>query len=290
MKRHLKLALLALTITGCLTSCLKDEETTVLYSSQQIPDINIFMPSTLVHLMGNTHLHFGDEPPRISGSFYADKLFIEDVAYADTTLLVHSVIAGNPVTNSYINLHDQHKGILKCDYTSPKDMGNFQILEFSRSDTTLAHIKESEVPLMESEFRPIYFDGSRLDYDDFNRAYIMGDGNSFTIYYYETVVIYAPPTSQFPINNFYPLVANIISGKVENRNVVQYDSLNMPTDTVTEQVIKDFVWGREVLGYFNDGPSLQQIINLGKQPKPGDAWYIKNSGHDVCQQPYEGDF
>lgn len=283
--------MLILALTGCLTSCLKDENATVLYSSQEIPDINYFMPSSLLNLMGNENLHFGDEPPRISGTFYADSLYVQQAKYADTTMPIHSVIAGNRLSNSYLNIFEQHKGILKCEYTAIRNVSNYDIYEFSREDSTYAHFRESDVPLMDSPVRPIYFEeGSKLDLDDFHRAYLMGEGDDFTMYYYEVLVNYAPPTVPFTINSFYPVIANIISGTLKERNVIQYDSLHNPTDTIKEQIIKDFIWGKEVLGYFKDGPSLQQIIQQGMQPKSGDAWYLKNSGMDVYQKPYEGDF
>lgn len=290
MKRHLKHSLLIFALAGCLTSCLKDENATVLYSSQEIPDINYFMPSSLLNLMGNENLHFGDEPPRISGTFYADSLVVQRVKYADTTMNIHSVIEGNQLSNSYLNIFEQHKGIIKCEYTAIRKVSSFDIYEFSRVDSTHSHFRSSSHPLTDSPTKPIYFEDSKIDLDDFHRAYIMGEGNDFTMYYYDVLCNYAPPTVPFNVNSFYPVIANIISGTLDERSSIQYDSLNNPTDTIKEQIIKNFIWGKEVLGYFKDGTSLQQIIEQGMQPKIGDAWYIKNSGVNVYQKPYEGDF
>ena len=286
MKRHLKLALLAIAVTGCLTSCLKDENTTVLYSSQQIPDINFFMPSSLLQVMGNENLHFGDEPPRISGTFYADRIVTRKASFIDTTMTTHNVIVGNPQVSSYFHIHDQHKGILKCEYSAPRP--GTDVVELSRTDSTYAHMRNTAAPLIDSPYKPSYFDAP-LNYDDFHQAYIMGKGNDFTIYYYETLINYVPPTSFVPVNNFYPLVANIISGTLDTRTVIVQDTVNHTTDTVQEQIIKNFIWGKENMGYFSNNPMLPLFIEQGFQPKPGDAWYNDNSSRDVYQKPFEGD-
>ena len=290
MKRHLKLSLIILALTGCFTSCLKDEQTTVLYSSQEIPDINYFMPTTLLNLMGNSCLHFGDEPPRLSGCYYADSLFIEHAVFIDTTLDHHSINLGLQPYQAYFNFYDQHKGIIKCDYTSPRKQYGFDIVEYSREDSTHLRIKENDTPLTESPYKPTYFNEPQLKLEDFNRAYIMGEGDNFTLYYYEMLINHTPSGTPFTTSNFYPIVANIISGRIDTRNVIQYDSLHMPTDTVREQIIKDFYWGKEVLGYFSNGTSLQQMIDAGYQPTIGDTWYLNNSGKDVYLKDCEVDF
>ena len=53
-----------------LNSCLKDDPAnneTIFYAYQQIPNINDYMPQSLLLAMGENNLYYGDEPPRIEG-------------------------------------------------------------------------------------------------------------------------------------------------------------------------------------------------------------------------------
>ena len=72
MKKHLIKVLLILCGTLALSSCLKDDpenNPTVYYAYQYIPNINEFMPQRLLFALGNEHLHFGDEPPKIENVY-----------------------------------------------------------------------------------------------------------------------------------------------------------------------------------------------------------------------------
>lgn len=291
MKKHfLRFSLLFFALATCLASCLKDEGTAVDYSFQSIPDINTFMPHTLLTTMGDNNLHYGDEPPRISGTFFADSLRIVDTFFVNHSLSQHSVNIGPQSYKAYFNLYEQHKGILKCDYSSPRNIYGYELIEFSREDSTYLKFGNSAYPLLNSAVKPDYFNSEKINLDNFQHAYMMGNDNYFTLYYYEVLVNYLDPTAPFSITNFYPVVANIISGKCNTRQVIEYDSLQSPIDTITESYIEEFRWGKEVIGYFNDGSSLQQIINLGRQPSPGDSWFLDNSGYPVYPKPYNGDF
>lgn len=284
MKRQLKLVMLVLLASCGLSSCLKDEKTTVLYSTQEIPDINHFMPSTLLQLLGKDNLHFGDNPPKISGTFYADKVVTRKVSYADSTMGTHSVFVSNPQISPYFRFHDQHKGILKCEYSAP--WPGSDILTFSRSDSTYAMFRNTTSPLTDSPYKPSYFNAP-IDYDNFRHAYIIGKGNDFTIYYYEIIITTAETT---PVNNFHTLLADIISGTLDTRTVIVQNTISHTTDTIQEQIIKNFIWGKEVIGYFSNDQQLPNLIQQGLCPMPGDTWYNDNCGRDVYQKPFEGDF
>ena len=115
----------------------------------------------------------------------------------------------------------------------------------------------------------------------------MGEGKKFTVYYYEALINYVPGTVPFNVNSFYPVVANIISGEVVDSWEFVTDTLGHRIDSTKTQYIRDFRWGKEVLGYFKDGTTLQQIIALGRQPGKGDAWFLNNSGKNVTIKHYD---
>ena len=56
------------------------------------------------------------------------------------------------------------------------------------------------------------------------------------------------------------------------------DTVNHTTDTIEAKVIKDLRWGIETMKYLNAGTSINQIIQLGYLPTPGDIMILKNEG------------
>ena len=96
------------------TSCLKDDPAnngTVFYGHQQIPNINEFMPQELLEAIGNNRLYFGDEPPRIEGSYTTDNTNVTRVIRIPESnwMRPEGVIDGY----RYFKFFEQHLGIAK---------------------------------------------------------------------------------------------------------------------------------------------------------------------------------
>ena len=97
----------------------------------------------------------------------------------------------------------------------------------------------------------------------------MGNDPYFTAFYYEIRDIKSKAE---------PLNAVIFSGRVDKEISVQTDTINHTTDTIVTNVIKDLRWGIETMKYLNAGTSINQIIQLGYLPTPGDIMLLKNDG------------
>ena len=287
MKRHLFLALLTTSLVCCFTSCLKDDtNSTIIYSSQEIPDINTFMPHRLIEKMGQNRIHYGDEPPKFTAHFILDSLYMKEVDLyhpnADTTSPYQE---GNKAGMNYqVNYYDQIKSIIQTNYTKVNDIFNpfthelfSQYYEISDPDSTYNLCKGSIRPIFTSPDRPSYFSNDSYNKNDFGRAYIIGSGNEFTIYYYDVVINKYNTNWPYQRNNFYPVLANIISGKLVETN----PNVNDSTGATPRYIIKNFYWGKEIMGYFNAGPSLDEIIANGGQPAPGDVVILNNYGDDI---------
>lgn len=286
MKKHLIRTLFILCGFALFSSCMKDDPAnngTVFYGHQQIPNINEFMPQELLEAIGNNRLHFGDEPPKIEGSYTADNTTVTRVVRIPEShwMRPEGAIDGY----RYFKFFEQHMGIAKLKYlyyNYNNHSGNLEISEIERSsnDSTLALINEYYDQFAADTLAPVYFDDEHIDKDVFNTVYIMGKDPYFTIYYYEVIHTHL----------FHPLKANIISGKVDKEFIVETDTVTGITDTIVRPVIKDFVWGIENMIYFKGGPILDMLLNpvSGNQtlPKPGDIIVIENET-DVHQGEYQ---
>ena len=239
------------------------------------PDIHDFMPSTLLNLFGEENIHQGNTPPDITGSWLASDLYITDVDYADTTLGFHSLVSGNLLGTTYFSFHDFSQNELKTAYFILMNPAlNFQYLEYSDMDSTALILQNHADIMISNPILPSYFQTNSFDFSLFDKAYIIGADDQFTVYFYDIVLNQIPENSPFPVNNFYPVSAKIISGKAlrdQNGNVTG---------------IADFRVGQEVVGYVNDGNALQISIQQGYQPTPGDAWIKTNQGIDLIYSEF----
>ena len=122
MKKHLFQIILFLVGTALLSSCMKDDpenNETVFYGHQQIPNINEFMPRELLLVMDSLHcLHYGEEPPKLEGSFKASDLRL---------ILVKKIPTSNWMLNptsqlgiQFIKLFEQHFGISTMQFWNKK--------------------------------------------------------------------------------------------------------------------------------------------------------------------------
>lgn len=272
MKKHLIRALVLFFGLTMLSSCLKDnpkENATVFYGHQQIPNINEFMPQSLLEALGNQNLYFGDEPPKLEGCYIADSIVATRIIRIPGS---HWIQTEGPIQGiKQLKFSEQHFGIAKLRYDffnySPQLNGIIQI-EASDTDTTYLLMKDYVDQFVADSLTPVYFD-NEFSTDVFNTVYIMGQDPYFTIFYYEI---------RLP-SQFRPLYANIISGKVDKESIIETDTVSGLTDTIVRPVIKDLKWGIETMKYFEGGHILDLILNQEHQtpPKPGDILILKNA-------------
>ena len=272
MKKHLIRALVLFFGLTMLSSCLKDnpkENATVFYGHQQIPNINEFMPQSLLEALGNQNLYFGDEPPKLEGCYIADSIVATRIIRIPGS---HWIQTEGPIQGiKQLKFNEQHFGIAKLRYDffnySPQLNGIIQI-EASDTDTTYLLMKDYVDQFVADSLSPSYFH-NEFSNDVFNTVYIMGRDPYFTIFYYEI---------RLP-SQFRPLYANIISGKVDKEAIIETDTVSGLTDTIVRPVIKDLKWGIETMKYFEGGHILDLILNQEHQtpPKPGDILILKNA-------------
>lgn len=272
MKKHLIRALVLFFGLTMLSSCLKDnpkENATVFYGHQQIPNINEFMPQSLLEALGNQNLYFGDEPPKLEGCYIADSIVATRIIRIPGS---HWIQTEGPIQGiKQLKFSEQHFGIAKLRYDffnySPQLNGIIQI-EASDTDTTYLLMKDYVDQFVADSLSPSYFH-NEFSNDVFNTVYIMGRDPYFTIFYYEI---------RLP-SQFRPLYANIISGKVDKEAIIETDTVSGLTDTIVRPVIKDLKWGIETMKYFEGGHILDLILNQEHQtpPKPGDILIPKNA-------------
>ena len=282
MKKHLILISLLFCGLALLSSCMKDnpeENSTVFYGHQHIPNINEFMPQELLEAMGNANLYFGDEPPKIEGTYIADSIIATRVIRIAGSHWIQT--EGSIQGIKQLEFIEQHMGISKYKYDffnySPLENAIVSI-ERSSTDTTYHLMREYYDAFLADSIAPVFFHGEETNTDVFNTIYIMGHDPYFTIYYYEI---------RMP-SQFRPLYANIISGRVEKETVTETDTVSGTTNTVVKPVIKDLKWGIETMKYLNGSHTLDIILNQENQiiPKPGDILIIKNAS-DVHQGEYQ---
>lgn len=293
MRKGLHLTLLAFAVATCLTSCLKDDvNSTIIYSSQDIPDINTYMPHKLLEMMGNSRLHYGDEPPRfyeapiLAAHYYFKDLKCTEALYPHEFYPNDSIPAiphqGNIIGSYQFDFEDQIKGIISSSYSSICPQGASQYVELSRLDSTYNYLKHNTSYITNSLDCPSYFTGS-FDESVFKHAYVIGKDSYFTIYYYDVAIKDFADNWVYGFNQFYPLCANIISGKLTKfTELVPNANDSTVNDTINKFRLEHFCWGKELMGYFGDtDPNFHIFFDNGKLPYPGVVYTIDNAGLPV---------
>lgn len=271
MKKHLFRTLVFICGLALFSSCMKDDpknNETVYYAYQQIPNINEFMPQTLLNAFSN-YLYYGDEPPKIEGSFVVDNIWITDAILSPGSPWM-APITSIP-TPQYFEFYEQHKGIAKLNFKYPKGTPSdyTYFVERSDPDSTYAVVTADPEFFINDTIAPSYFKNGNYKKEDFNTVYIMGHDPYFTVYYYEIRDIKSKAQ---------PLNAVIFSGRMDKEITVVNDTVNQVTDTVVKPFIKDLKWCIETMKYYKEGTSISQIISLGFLPSKGDAMILKNEG------------
>lgn len=144
------------------TSCNKnetDQNQPLKYTLQDIPNIQEIIPKDLLEAIGNEHLHFGNNPPKLcfdSTGFVKKNVLVKRFIQHDSSTVY--TMADNEIKHytNYLRFQDQHRGVAKYNYKC-------------------VHLDT------------IYFEGGPRQYyiEYANRAdsvFIMGDGNLFTAY------------------------------------------------------------------------------------------------------------
>ena len=258
-------------ILGLFSACKKDNNDTqepiepdTPVITDQIPPIDEYMPERLLHLFDSLNvLHRGDNPPTITGDFMTESMNI---------LLVNKIpgssyigMPGQIQSPHYYEFKDQENDILGIAFKKP--IGNLQdqfyFLEKSDTDSTYLRIKDSTDYFTNDPIAPSYFRSSMFTAEDFKHAYLIGNGEYFTLYYYEIRNI---------SGGHLPLNAILISGKIS-------------TDTEGNPMIEDFWCGVELMKYYSNSESLNLIIQFGYTPTPGDI-IIMQSPNTLVQGSY----
>ena len=274
MKKHLFQVVLFLAGMTLFTSCLKNDpenNETVFYGHQHIPNINEFMPQRLLEAFGNEYLHYGDEPPKIEGSYKADCLDLYKKVIGENS--AYMIELGPLAYTAYFNFTEQHMGIAQIEFKAPHgdpehpEYGGY-FCEYSSNDTTYHLIKDNIGHFTNDTIAPSYFKNGIYTRDDFQTVYIMGTDPYFTAYFYEIRRISSMTQ---------PLNAVIISGRMAEKITVVTDTVNHRVDTIVQPVIKDLRWGIETMKYYKEGSTLEQLLRFGYLPNSGDALVIKNT-------------
>lgn len=281
MKKHLIITLALCCGLALLSSCMKDnpaENPVIFYGHQQIPNINEYMPQRLLLVMDSLHcLHYGEEPPKIEGSYKASDLRLTVVKKTPNS---HWMLGPtSQLGNQFLKLYEQHFGISKMQFWNEKGIAGIpqsHYVETSSTDSTVFYVKNDPEHFINDSIAPNYFKIKNFEESDFNTVYIIGNDDYFTIFYYEIRHIFT--------TNFQPLNAIIISGKVDTETVVINDTINQTTETVERPVIKEYVMGIETMKYFREGTSLNLILQAGGLATPGDLMIIKNEGTAVSEE------
>lgn len=238
-----------------MSSCKKDSdnETPIIPDepspAYSIPPIDEYIPQRLIHLFDSIGvLHRGNQPPTIVGNFMTESmsiLIVDKVPESNLRLVPCSI-----PTPYYYEFKEQETDTLHVSFKTPKgapsEFGYF--LEKSDTDSTYLRIKDNTELFTSDPIAPPYFKSDKFKAEDFRRAYIMGSGDYFTVYFYDLRDI---------SSRALPLNAILISGK-------------MATDAEGNPVIEDFWYGIETMTYTNSDSNINQIIQLGFMPYPGD--------------------
>lgn len=273
MRNRIFFIALSLLLTGLTTSCLENDKKnkTVYYGYQEIPNINEYMPQSLLYVLDSMHaLHYGEEPPKIEGSFAATDLELVMVKKCENSPWV--LVPTSRLGDQYIKLIEQHKGIAQMKFWNEKgvpEVPSMHFTETSSTDSTYVIVGDNMEHFTEDTIAPYFFKNRDYSKDVLHSVYIIGDAPYFTIFYYEIRHIF--------MTNFQPLNAVIISGKMDTETIIQTDTVNHKTDTIEQPVIKDYVIGIRTMKYYREGVQLSQILQYGGLPSPGDILIIKNN-------------
>lgn len=251
-------------------------DSTIIYITQEIPDINKFMPDTLMKCMNTLGaLHYGTEPPKIDGLFMADSMFVLKTKFMPESHY-QNIVEGIPIGSSYgLEFVGQLWSVLNCNYSRlMQPAPNIYYYECSDDDSTYHILHGNFEKFKEYSMTPQYFSSDSFNTDEFKHTYIIGTRPYFTMFFYQVLRNEIPVTLPFTPKDFRPIIANIVSGKYnKDENGLEY--------------ITEFVWGRQCIGYIKTGDVLDTAIAQGLQPYYGDAWICNNSGMPVYRSIIE---
>ena len=186
-----------------------NHNTTLFYGHQDIPIINYYMPQDLLETLGESHLFYGENPPKI--------LF--DSCY-------------NKDTTAIFAFYNQCFGMTSLSFK--ERLGNGTI-ESSNTDDTYKIMSDNKIwekLCLNDTILPIFFDTTfngttAIDPEVLRYAYIMGDDPYFTLYYYEV---------RKEQQQLQPLNAVILSGKVVY-NRFPIDTIRIVNDRISRDSI-----------------------------------------------------
>lgn len=263
-------AFILIVVLGLFSACKKDNnnqepiEPDTPVVTEQIPPIDEYMPERLLHLFDSLNvLYRGDNPSTITGDFMTESmnlLLIDKVPESP-----NNITLGPMMGNYYYEMREQENDRLSVSFKkpigSPESLSYF--LEKSDTDSTYFRIKDNTAYFTNDPIAPSYFRSSKFKAENFKHAYIIGNGDYFTLYFYEIRDI---------SSGYLPLNAILISGK-------------MSTDTEGNPTIENFWCGLETMKYYTESSVLNLLIQYGHLPTPGDI-FIMQSTNALVQGSY----
>lgn len=253
------LAITLILFIGLLGSCKKEnngnETPDTPVFTHQIPTIDEYMPERLLHLFDSLNvLHRGDEPPTINGDYMTESMYLQIVdKVPESNYMTVPQALLNPY---YYAFNEQENGKYRLTYKKtngvPGEIGYF--VEEGNTDSTYFRIKDNTQLFANDPIAPPYFRSSTFTAEDFKHAYIIGNDDHFTLYFYELRDI---------ASGHLPLLAVLISGKIA-------------TDEEGKPIIEEFWCGMETMKYYKESATLNMLIQNGYIPTPGDIIIIQS--------------
>ena len=262
-------AFILIVVLGLFSACKKDNnhdpiEPDTPVVTEQIPPIDEYMPERLLQLFDSLNvLHRGDTPPTITGDFMTELMYISLIDKVPGSL--YNILPGPMTGNYYYEMREQENDRLSLSFKKPigAPESPSYFLEKSDTDSTYIRIRDNTALFTDDPIAPSYFRSSKFKAEDFKHAYIIGNGDYFTLYFYEIRDI---------SSGYLPLNAILISGK-------------MSTDTEGNPIIEDFWCGIENMKYYTESANLNLFIQYGYLPTPGDI-FIMQSTIPLVQSSY----
>ena len=264
-------AFILIVVLGLFSACKKDNNGTqdpiepdTPVVTEQIPPIDEYMPERLLQLFDSLNvLHRGDTPPTINGSFMTELMNISII-----DKVPESNYMGSPTTlpfPHYYEFYEQSDAYYHLKHIKPTgtpgEPGFF--IEQLDTDSTYSRIKDNTALFANDPIAPPYFKSSNFTAEDFKHAYIIGNGDYFTLYFYEIRDI---------SSGYLPLNAILISGK-------------MSKNTDGNPTIENFWCGIEAMKYYTESTALNLLIQYGHLPTPGDI-IVMQSPNTLIQGSY----
>lgn len=278
MKKSLLILFLAL---FALVACKKAEQPNPEPAQSVIPTIQEYMPTTLLDMMSE-YINHGDDFtfPEGTQRFIINDMVCEQVHYVMPDLPIHPIISGSILGDSlYLSISSEGETVAEVQLAMVTHIINPEngtvytsYCNFSNPDSTVRNLQANPETLSQSQYVPAYLKSSDFKIEDLSKAYIIGSGDGFTIYYYDVQCVRYDANWPYSQNDYKPVIANIITGRLISNGI--------------EMRVGDMHWGKECIGYISDSQYLTFLIENGNVVAPGDAWILSTDSDCVSTEDW----